>query len=259
MEAIGQLTGGIAHDFNNILASVMGYVVLAEERATDTGDAKSGEYLGQALGVVPSGARSDPADADIFAWRTWRPARAFVRGARSRCDTDDALGVAVDPRNRRRGRRRSCRLSDRRGAGAPSTAESSDQCERCDAGRRHAAHRAWRRPCVAGAACSSCRHASMAGSSNSASRHRRRHRRRLLERIFDPFFTTKAPGKGTGMGLSMVHGIVHEYRGHVLVETVVGRGRPFAYFCRCTRRPPSSQLRSEVKRTSARRCAGVCC
>jgi len=30
MEAIGQLTGGIAHDFNNILASVMGYVVLAE-------------------------------------------------------------------------------------------------------------------------------------------------------------------------------------------------------------------------------------
>ena len=29
MEAIGQLTGGIAHDFNNILASVIGYIVLA--------------------------------------------------------------------------------------------------------------------------------------------------------------------------------------------------------------------------------------
>ncbi|HEU0200907.1 MAG TPA: PAS domain S-box protein, partial [Burkholderiaceae bacterium] len=29
MEAIGQLTGGIAHDFNNILASIMGYNVLA--------------------------------------------------------------------------------------------------------------------------------------------------------------------------------------------------------------------------------------
>ncbi|MGE5714747.1 MAG: PAS domain S-box protein, partial [Betaproteobacteria bacterium] len=50
MEAIGQLTGGIAHDFNNILASVMGYVVLAEERAGDAGDTRSVEYLGQALG-----------------------------------------------------------------------------------------------------------------------------------------------------------------------------------------------------------------
>ncbi len=33
MEAIGQLTGGIAHDFNNILTSVIGYLVLAQERA----------------------------------------------------------------------------------------------------------------------------------------------------------------------------------------------------------------------------------
>ena len=49
MEAIGQLTGGIAHDFNNILASVMGYVVLAEERMTDAGDRKTVDYLGQAL------------------------------------------------------------------------------------------------------------------------------------------------------------------------------------------------------------------
>jgi len=49
MEAIGQLTGGIAHDFNNILASVMGYVVLAEERVADGGDAKTVSYLGEAL------------------------------------------------------------------------------------------------------------------------------------------------------------------------------------------------------------------
>ena len=31
--AIGQLAGGIAHDFNNILTSVIGYIVLAQERA----------------------------------------------------------------------------------------------------------------------------------------------------------------------------------------------------------------------------------
>ena len=39
MEAIGQLTGGIAHDFNNILASIMGYVVLAAERPGAEADA----------------------------------------------------------------------------------------------------------------------------------------------------------------------------------------------------------------------------
>jgi len=49
----------------------------------------------------------------------------------------------------------------------------------------------------------------------------------VLERIFEPFFSTKEPGKGTGMGLAMVHGIVHEHRGHVVVETAVGRGARF--------------------------------
>ena len=38
MEAIGQLTGGIAHDFNNILTSVIGYLVLGQERAGTLGE-----------------------------------------------------------------------------------------------------------------------------------------------------------------------------------------------------------------------------
>ena len=48
MEAIGQLTGGIAHDFNNILTSVIGYLVLGQERADRLADATLQRQLGQA-------------------------------------------------------------------------------------------------------------------------------------------------------------------------------------------------------------------
>jgi CheY-like chemotaxis protein len=48
-----------------------------------------------------------------------------------------------------------------------------------------------------------------------------------LERMFEPFYSTKEVGKGSGMGLSVVHGIVHEYGGHVLVQSAPGQGALF--------------------------------
>lgn len=49
----------------------------------------------------------------------------------------------------------------------------------------------------------------------------------VRDRMFEPFVSSKPDVKGTGLGLSVVHGISHEFGGHVVVGTSPAGGAEF--------------------------------
>jgi signal transduction histidine kinase len=61
----------------------------------------------------------------------------------------------------------------------------------------------------------------------------------VIDRIFDPFFTTQQGGKGTGLGLAIAYGIVTRHRGHISVQSDVGRGTTFTIRLPATRTEPA--------------------
>jgi CheY-like chemotaxis protein len=77
-----------------------------------------------------------------------------------------------------------------------------------------------------------------------------------LSYIFDPFFSTKDVGKGSGLGLSVVHGIMHERRGHIILESDIGQGSRFRLLFPVAEGRASVPLQQDPKVTSIRQGIG---
>jgi PAS domain S-box-containing protein len=225
MEAIGHLTGGIAHDFNNILTSVLGYTLLARESAA--GQEKLLRYLDQVqtagerardlirqMLTFSRGERGEPRFMRLSTLVTEAVrlfGSTFPSSVEFRTEPDpNAPGVRADPVLVEQVLMNLC-INARDAMNGEGTIRITVDYH----------------PALAGV-CASCRQSvngafvelavSDTGSGIDAG---------VLERMFEPFFTTKDVGRGSGMGLSTVHGVIHEHRGHLLVDTRRGAGTTF--------------------------------
>jgi PAS domain S-box-containing protein len=227
MEAIGHLSGGVAHDFNNILTSVMGYVALAADRPAAQADAKLEHYLEQAQSAVQR------------ARELIRQMLTFSRGQRGepRAVSLPQL-VAESSKLLRSTLPTSVELITQLAPDLPPTLIDPVHLEQvlltlCINARDAMQAAGTIRVTLgearfAGGVCASCRNRIdgtflVLGVSDSGSGIDPA----TMDRMFEPFFTTKEVGKGSGMGLATVHGIVHEYGGHVCVQTAPGAGATF--------------------------------
>ena len=224
MEAIGQLTGGIAHDFNNILTSTMGYLSMARDQARGHADAKLDKYLDRA---ERSSLRAKELIAQMLTFS--RGQRGEPRSLQLGPQLEEAVRLLQSSLPS------SVEIQTDFGADVPCVLLDPLHVEQvlmnlcinardamCGKGIVQIRLRAER---PSGAVCASCHQRVdgafvelAVGDSGPGIAPE------IIERMFEPFFSTKEVGKGSGMGLAMVHGIVHEYGGHVRVESRLGEG-----------------------------------
>jgi PAS domain S-box-containing protein len=220
MEATGLLAGGVAHDFNNLLGVVLGATALAKRAAAE------GRPIEAYLGEVTSAATRA---ADLT-----RKLLAFSRKQVLRVRTLD-LGEALDDfvPLLRRAIGEDVDLVVRRADEPLVVSADASQLEQ-----------------VLLNLCTNARQALPSGGSITIETMRTRFEAgdvaqapwatpghwaevrvtddgagmdsETRERVFEPFFTTKT--EGTGLGLAMVHGIVHQHRGLVHVDSRRGEG-----------------------------------
>ena len=218
MKAIGELAGGIAHDFNNILASIIGYTELSLAVPPGVEPSQVHGYLRE---VIAAGQRARDLISQMLTFtRAHRGKPAVIKVSDSIAEVsrmlraaipktihmetsvaDDEQAVEIDPvqlqqvvlnllinaRDSITGNGRiDVRVGRVRGSGCCASCGADLGGEFVEIAVADTGH----------------------GISDE-----------LLPRIFDMFVSTRAPGGGTGIGLWLIHTLVHEYEGHITVET----------------------------------------
>jgi PAS domain S-box-containing protein len=226
MEAIGQIAGGIAHDFNNILASIVGYAELVRNAHARLSAEQIETYLDEVVGAghrakdliaqmltFTRASRGAPQPVDVAnalqdvsrMLRAAIPAAIELRTAFA----DDVEPVYVDP----------VQIQQIIINLLVNARDAIDGRGVIEVGLRRGVQDL---PCAACGERIDGEHMVLtvtdSGHGIAAD---------IRNQMFEMYFTTRAPGKGTGIGLWLVNRLVHEYDGHVAVDSAPGAGARF--------------------------------
>jgi PAS domain S-box-containing protein len=225
MESVGTMAGGIAHDFNNILTSILGYTTLLKGQVQDRNAQKhldvieksslrAADLVQKMLTFSRGGQihKLTPIDVNEIVLETVRLLENVID---KRIEIQLRLNAspAIVPGDATQLQQAILNICLNARDVMPDGGILGIKTENCTISNGYDAH------------CSLVahgKHVKISISDTGAGIHEKD-----LGKIFDPFFTTKPVGKGTGLGLAVVHGIVKGLKGHIHVDSKIGKGSVF--------------------------------
>lgn len=227
MESIGNLTNGIAHNFNNILSSIMGYTELLLDTYMKDAQGKQLQYIQQ---IYNSGKRASALVSQMQAFTSNGIGHPeILRPSTLLNETVQMLHPTLP---------KSIKLHYHSQEDLPPMEMDAVQFQQVIMNLLINARDAMdnkgsiditlQKVEIEKIYCASCHHEingqfielSIGDTGTGITDN-------VLMKMFDPYFSSKPFGQSSGLGLSVVHGIVHEYDGHILVETEQAEGTLF--------------------------------
>lgn len=220
VEALGRLAGGVAHDFNNMLTAILAHAELARETASEpqirsdldaiiSAARRAAGVAGQVLAFSRGrAAQPSPIDLGAVVAEVKLLVRPMLSGVTLEVDApEDRYWVVGERSGLVQVLMNLCvnAIHALAGRGRIQVALLSGQVEgTCASCHEHfAAELSEVRVCDDGPGIPA----------------------ESLPRIFEPFYSTRGGQGGSGLGLSVVHGLVHGWGGHILVERDGGTTR----------------------------------
>ena len=226
METVGKLTGGIAHDFNNILSSIIGYTELSRI-VHPANDDKLGQYL---TVIEQSGLRAKKLIQQMLTFCRGDSIEPKFIDVQQAVEGITSMLLPTLPKG--------IEISFNIDATLPKLFADFLQLEQAlmnlfvnarDAiGTTGGISVTASKVSHSGNYCASCHewiegeYLEIAVSDNGMGIDES-----VKKELFVPFISTKKATSGTGLGLSVVDGIMHEHKGHILVESEEGKGTIF--------------------------------